>query len=225
MTDRPRNDLEIHALSGILQFVRYCTSIFSPRLISCEAIENMEHANHTVAGGQRQAAVYKAKLSDIAPVFNLVQECCESGYLNNIYLFPPYLTGLAIQLFSVWLFGKIYLPTGTWHKATLYVIRHEGKFAGFILMRHLEPSGASQEIYVCAVEAKYRGKGFGKLLIQSALKNTENNTLVEAECLPKAVAMKRLLRHLGFESINHTKATTSKNIAEKFRVSCNFKSL
>lgn len=169
------------------------------------------------------ATLNKAKLSDIAPVFNLVQACCESGYLNNIYLAPPYQTGLAIQLFSVWLFGKIRLPTETWHKATLQVIRHEGQFAGFILMRYLEPSGASREIYMCALEAQYRGKGLGKLLIQSALNNLENNTIVEADCLPKAMEMKRLLRHMGFESINRTKATTSKNTAEKFRISCAFK--
>jgi N-acetylglutamate synthase-like GNAT family acetyltransferase len=169
------------------------------------------------------AMLYKAKLSDITPIFNLIQECSESGHLNDIYLTPPHQTGVALQLFSVWLFKRIRLPSGTKYKATLHVIRHEGVFAGFILMRYPEPSGASQEIYMCAIKTKYRGKGFGRRMIQSVLNNLKSDAIVEAECSSKAVGMKRLLRSMGFESINPVKATLSNKTPERFRISCALK--
>lgn len=149
-----------------------------------------------------QAAVCKAKLSDIAPAFNLIQEYSRDGSFNNIYLSPRYQAGLALQLFSVWLLGKIRLPSGIWYKANLQVIRHEGAFAGFVLMRHLVPSGGSQEIYMCAVESRHRGNGFGRQLIQSVLDNLESNSIIETECSPQSVYMIRLLNHMGFKSIN-----------------------
>lgn len=174
--------------------------------------KRLDNASH-------QATVRKAALFDIAPIFNLIQEGSEQGCFNKIYLHPIYQAGLALQLFSVWLIGKIRLPSGTWHKAVLHVVRHEGEFAGFVLMRHLVPSGESQEIYMCAIESKYRGMGLGRQLIQLVLKNLEGNCIVEAECLPQAVQMKHLLRHMGFKPIKSDKTNTLNNAAEKFRIS------
>jgi len=163
--------------------------------------------------------IHKANFYYITPIFNLIQNCSKSGYFNNIYLLPRYQAGLALQLFSILLLGKIRLPNGIWYKATLYVISHKSMFVGFALIRSLVPSGSAQEIYMCAVKEKHRGNGFGKQLIQSILNNGENISIIEAECLPKSVHMKRLLCRLGFKSVKSRKTTNLLNIAEKFRLS------
>jgi len=160
--------------------------------------------------------VTKAKHHDIVSIFNLIQEGCAHGCFNNLYLLPAYQMQLMLLLLSSWLFEKIRLSSGSWHKASLYVIHHEGLFAGFLLMRYQVPSGESQEICLCAVEEKYRNKGFARRLIQSVLVNLKSNTIVEAECMHASVHMKRLLRQMGFKSIS----TPLNSVTEKFRISC-----
>lgn len=168
----------------------------------------------------RIATSTKARLSDIAPIFNLIQEVSALGCFSNLYLKPRYQTGLALQLFSVWLFGKIRLPSGCWFKANLHSFYEQGELAGFLLLRQLSMDGTSYEIYMCAVAANARGKNLGKRLIESAIASLPDNSIVEAECLPQALQMKRLLRRLGFESANVLEMRHNKNSVEKFRGSC-----
>lgn len=162
-----------------------------------------------------QATVCKVRYFDIALIFNLIVECCEHGYINSAFLALPYQAGLVLQLISVWLLGKIPLSYSTWDKAALHVIRYEGEFAGFIFMRYLVPSGASQEVFMCAIEAKYRRSGLARRLIQSVLFDFKDNCIVKASCLPKAWPMKCLLRHMGFKSIK----VTHNNSVEWFQIS------
>lgn len=69
---------------------------------------------------------------------------------------------------------------------------------------------------MCAVEESYRGNGFGKCLIQSLISNLKCNETIEAECLPDAIHMKKLLRSMGFKSINPT-VSTVRNYVTKFK--------
>lgn len=160
--------------------------------------------------------VTKAKHYDIVPIFNLIQEGCTRGYFNSLYSLPRYQLRVMLLLLSSWLFGQMRLPSGTWHKASLYVIHHEGLFAGFLLMRYQVPSGESQEIYLCAIEEKYRNKGFARRLIQSVLSDLKDKTIIEAECMHASVHMKHLLRLMGFKSIS----TPLNSVTEKFRILC-----
>lgn len=155
-----------------------------------------------------------AKLSDIAPVFNLIQDGSKCGFFNNIYLQPRYQAGLAIQLFSVFLFGTIRLPSEMRYKATLRVIRNENAFVGFALTRYLSPRGESREIYMLAISPEYRGNGFGRRLIQSLIYDVECNGTIEAECLPGALPMKRLLQKMGFEFTKPAALNSRKNVAK-----------
>ncbi|MCX7167652.1 MAG: GNAT family N-acetyltransferase [Rhodocyclales bacterium] len=165
---------------------------------------------------QQQVTVGNARLLDIAPVFNLIQEGSAHGSFNNLYLLPRYQAGLGIQLFCVLLLGKLRLPSGSWRRADLHVIHHDGRFVGFALLRHLSAGGKDQEIFMCAVDPQYRGQGFGRHLLQTVLAKMEDESTVEAECLPRAVQMKRLLRGMGFVPTRPVKASNPNNISEKF---------
>jgi RimJ/RimL family protein N-acetyltransferase len=173
-------------------------------------------ANRAPAIGQ-QALICKVGLSDIAPIFNLIQECSLLGCFSKLYLQPRYQAGLALQLFGVWLMRKLRLPGGDWHKADLQVLRCQDKFAGFMLIRYQMPSGADREIYMCAIEKQYRGRGLGKLLIQELFDGMAAGQCIEADCLPNAIAMKHLLANLGFQNVTPGQKSVSMVTAKKFR--------
>ena len=143
--------------------------------------------------------VVKAGLSDIAAVFNIVQDASAGHFFNSAYTQPRYQAGLALQLFSVCLLGKIRLPDGSWSRATLDVVRIDGGAAGFILIRHLDLAGTRREIYMCAVDLRFQRQGLGRQLIQWQLERLADGATLKAQCLPEARPMKRLLRNLGFE--------------------------
>lgn len=145
------------------------------------------------------ATLRKAGLSDISSAFNLLQDVSADGYINEIYIQPRYQAGLALQLFSVCLMGRIRLPDGLWSHAALTIARRDGGFAGLILTRHLDAGGARREIYICAVAERFRSQGLGRQLVSSQLALLGEGDALEAQCLPKAQHMKRLLRSLGFD--------------------------
>ncbi|MES2259252.1 MAG: GNAT family N-acetyltransferase [Pseudomonadota bacterium] len=154
--------------------------------------------NTPIAVARPVVTVRKAALGDIAPVFNLIQQCSAAGLFNAIYLEPRFQAGLGLQLFTVVLFGKIRLPGGNWSRAGLHVVCSDGVFAGFALMRDLHPSGRRREIYLAAVQADMRRQGLGRSLILSILEQLEAGISIDAECQPCAGPMKHLLRSIGF---------------------------
>lgn len=180
---------------------------------------NFKLPTHSLTS-QKLATPTTAKLADIAPIFNLIQEVSSLGSFSNLYLKPRYQTGLALQLFAVWLFGKIRLPSGHWFNADLHTVYEEGKLVGFLLLRQISPDSSNHEIYMCAVIDSARGNGMGKRLIESAISNLPDNCIIEAECLPQSMQMKRLLRRLGFESVNVLEMRRQKTCVEKFRSPC-----
>ena len=167
------------------------------------------------------SAIRKVKLSDIAPIFNLIQNCCRSGHFSNLCLLPPLQTSMALALFSTWIFGKIREPSGNWEKAVLYVIRYKGDFAGFALVHSLRPAKTSWKISLMAIEEKCRGQGLGRQLLMTIINNLQDSHTLECECLPKSVPMKSLLHKTGFKSISPVKAAIHKDEVEKFRLSGN----
>ena len=171
---------------------------------------NKQPENHR----QLSANIDQARLSDIAPVFNLIQEYSANDYFNNLYLQPRYQAGLGIQLFSILLFGRIRLPDGSWYKTNLLVARQNNAVLGFVITRCLTNTHIGHEIYMCAVVDLYRRKGLGKRLIKAAIAHLPNDTIIDAECMPKARQMKQLLSSLGFESVGADKKTGT----EKFKV-------
>lgn len=76
---------------------------------------------------------------------------------------------------------------------------YEAKLAGVLIMNNTGMSGFIPEnilVYI-AVDAQYRGKGFGAEIIKEAIKNTKGNIKLHVEYDNPA---KRLYERLGFTS-------------------------
>lgn len=170
------------------------------------------NSNHSNASHLLSTNINQANLADIAPVFNLIQEYSYHDYFNNLYLQPRYQAGLGIQLFSILFFGYIRLPDSTWHQTNMLVAKNNNELLGFIIIRKLPGPCDRHEIYMCAINDLYRRQGLGKRLIKAAIANLPKDSILEAECLPKARQMKQLLLNFGFELVGDNK----KNGTEKF---------
>lgn len=148
--------------------------------------------------------IASARIGDIAPIFNLIQQGVLEGVFNPRYVEPRYQAGLGIQLFSACLFGKFRLPNGVRHRTSLLALRTLQGTAGFVWLVHDLPQPGASEIYMCALDPSLRGQGYGRLLLKSALDTLPNERTVQAECLPGAQAMQSLLQTVGFVSVDST---------------------
>ncbi|WP_347990114.1 GNAT family N-acetyltransferase [Methylomonas sp. AM2-LC] len=167
---------------------------------------------NTDTNRQLSTTIDQVSLSDIAPIFNLIQDYSAQGYFNNFYLQPRYQAGLGIQLFSMLLLDRIRLPDGSWHKTHMRVAKISHEVVGFIIMRRLPGSKNRHEIYMCAVDELHCRQGLGNRLIKKAIVNLEEDAIIVAECLPKARPMKQLLHSIGLKSVRKD----IKNGIEKF---------
>ena len=101
-----------------------------------------------------------------------------------------------MQLFTL-LMGRIRLPNRVWYRANASVLRVNGQFAGFVIMRHT--TQPTSEIYMCALLREFRGKGLGELMIVDAINaSVPDGQAVIADCLPASRAMMALLEKIGF---------------------------
>lgn len=140
----------------------------------------------------------RSKLSDIAPVFNLIQDGSLNGHFSNLYTQPRYMAGLGIQLFWLWKYSKIKLPDGSCHHANMKVLRIGREFAGFTILRHEGKRPNEIEIYMCSLQNDSRGKGLGEWMLRAALSDIPTGYMAFADCLPDSAQMKSLLGKLGF---------------------------
>ena len=151
-----------------------------------------------------RACVEPARLVDLVAIFNLIQLGAAEGHFNPIYLKPRYQAGLGLQLLGVLLASWMRVPGGIWRAARLQVLRVEGSFTGFALVLRIDaPPGANRrELYMCSIRPERRGVGWGRKLLLAMLESLPPGASVEADSLPAAVAMKRLLRGLGFRCLS-----------------------
>jgi len=140
----------------------------------------------------------ESRLSDLAPIFNLVQAGSLNGNFSNLYTQPRYMAGLGVQLFSLWIGGRIRLPDGIWHRAEMRVLRVRGDFAGFVILRHDAGQPNDVEIYMCGVDNDFRGRGLGERMLLTAIAELPSGSNLAADCLPNSVSMQCLLRKIGF---------------------------
>lgn len=158
----------------------------------------------------------ESRLSDIAPIFNLIQVGSANGHFSNLYAQPRYMAGLGIQLFSLWRNNRIKLPDGSWHQASMKVLKVDRDFAGFTILRHQAKQADEIEIYMCGLETSIRGNGLGEWMMRAALSEVPSGYSLYAECLPSSVQMKSLLMKLGFSETRSTTPTQVPQLAQRF---------
>lgn len=146
------------------------------------------------------------RLWHLAPVFNLIERGVAAGHFTSLYSTPPYMAGLARQLFSL-LIHRLKLPDNIVYRARALVLSVDGQFAGFIILRY---AGSETEIYMCSVLEEYRHQGLGSWMVATAIEQRSQGTRVRADCLPASSSMKALLRNLGFQKdTSHPHATSA----------------
>lgn len=149
--------------------------------------------------GQQLVHIDRARLSDIAPIFNLIQEGSRIGSFSNLDLDSRYQAGLALQLFSVYLFGKIRLPDRAYSKRS---------WKPCATTAALPDSCSSVIICRRAGDLHVRGPsrisrpGTGPQAGAECARGFTGGCIVEADCLPDATSMKNLLRDIGFQPVN-----------------------
>ena len=152
--------------------------------------------NRTLQLTAGKRALASLRLSDIAAVFNLIQQGSRRGHFTRLYTRPRYIAGLGIQLFALVLTSRIRLPDGISYRAASKVLIVDGRFAGFVILRQVSP--AETEIYMCALSDEYRGKGLGKWMLANALAETPANHRISATCRAASESMRSVLIALGF---------------------------
>jgi ribosomal protein S18 acetylase RimI-like enzyme len=158
--------------------------------------------------------ISKCALSNIAPIFNLFLAGCKAGVFNQNYLEPLNYRHIALQLLTILFFGQFKSTIdGKWYKAYSKVVLEKKRFIGFIIVRYLDHSQTNQEIYLISVAQADRNKGYGTKLLRYALDQLKTGYVIQAECLPKAVAMKSLLLKQGFQSVT----PVNKNKVSKYQ--------
>lgn len=163
-----------------------------------------------------RATLRPSLLSDIAPIFNLIQSGAMEGVFSNLYLIPRYQAGLGLQLLSCLYLKCIKLPDGIWHRAEMKSAWVGSEFAGFSIVRHVGNDPVRLEIYLCALVPEYRGRGIGKALVAAAVDSVPFDGSIEASCLDDAIGMKALLRKAGFVPIATPHSTTMQIAPETF---------
>ncbi len=156
------------------------------------------------------------RLSDIAAIFNLIQLGSANGVFTKLYLKPRYQAGLGLQLFSCLYFGRIRLPDGTRHKVKMLSAYRDSKLAGFVILRDIPSSPGCREIYMIAVAPEFQRKGVGTALLASCIEGSAAGSILEATCLPKAQAMRRLLQNAGFVSVTPLDETAPQGTQWRF---------
>lgn len=156
------------------------------------------------------------QLEDVAPIFNLIQQGSAEGHFCNLYLEPRYMAGLGIQLFSLLWFNRIKLPNDGWYRVTTRVLRVDGRFAGFIMIRHAAFGEKGSEIYMMAIEKEYRRQGLGELILRQVVAERPIGHRIFAHCLPESVAMIGLVKKLGFQDIPHPLRSVVSNFFRQF---------
>ncbi len=69
---------------------------------------------------------------------------------------------------------------------------------GFVIMSELEPGEGGNEMYVMAVDKKFRGKGFGSMILDDVIQRIVPHANLFVRCMPDSIVMYQMLIKRGF---------------------------
>lgn len=147
--------------------------------------------------------VTDARWGDVPGMVNIVAAAAADGFFSPAYLDVRYQVGLALQLFSVLVRGKMAVPGQAATPAGLRVVREGRDVLGFSLVRRLpHPAPAHHlELHLLAVRADARRAGVGQALIQDSVTHLADGQCLLLSTLARADGMRRLVRRMGAKTL------------------------
>jgi RimJ/RimL family protein N-acetyltransferase len=139
-----------------------------------------------------------ANIGDLEFIYNLIIDGSKNkNFVEEYYKNSDAARGLKIELLSI-LTNKIRV-NGNIAYGIIY--EHQGKPIGFVIMSSIDKNKGN-EIYMASIEYAFRGKGFGKKMLNEITKQVEGKNLVLlARCNEYSESMYQILLKLGFEHI------------------------
>ena len=137
-----------------------------------------------------------ANISDFEFIYNLIIDGSKNkNFIEDYYNNNDAARVLKIELLSI-LTNKIRV-NGNIAYAIIY--EHQGKPIGFVIMSSVYENNGN-ELYMASIVPDFRGKGFGKKMINEITKQFEGkNIALIARCNKYSESMYQILLKLGFE--------------------------
>lgn len=143
--------------------------------------------------------VSEARWRDVPEMVNMVVTAAAQGCFSPVFLDVRYQIGLALQLFSAVLRGRMAVHGQPTTRVTVRVVRRGQHMQGFALVREFPAVSASPhlELHLLAVSADSRRMGVGEALLQDCVVRLTGGQSLLLSTLTKADGMKRLVRKMG----------------------------
>ncbi len=153
-------------------------------------------------GAVREAMPWEvsdARWRDVSGMVNIVVAAAAQGSFAPAFLDVRYQIGLALQLFSAVLRGRVAVRGQPATPVTVRVVRLGREVQGFALVREFPHAAAAPhlELHLLVVGAEARRKGVGEALLRDCVSRLADGQGLWLSTLTQAGAMKRLVRKLG----------------------------
>lgn len=148
-------------------------------------------------------AVSDARWRDVPEMVNIVVAAAAQGCFSPAFLDVRYQIGLALQLFSAVLRGRMAVHGQPATRVTVRVVRRGREVQGFALVREFPNEAAAPhlELHLLAVSADSRRLGVGEALLQDCVERLSEGQGLLLSALAKAGGMKRLARKMGAHAL------------------------
>lgn len=143
--------------------------------------------------------VLPASWRDVPGMLDAVVQAATEGHFSRSFLDVRHQVGLAMQLFSAVLLGRMAIHGQAVTPSRISVVRQGDEVLGFALVRALPDPAARPhlELHLVCVVPHARNRGVGEALVRTSAAWLEPGQSLLVTTLSQAHGMKRLLRRLG----------------------------
>ena len=143
---------------------------------------------------ERSAKIVPGRFWHLPSIFAELQVGAQDGLFSASLLVSETQFPVLLAMLGVVLFKYIKLPGISLRRAQFRVVEMDGEVIGHMFLIW---QGGGVEVSTCVINKNHRRCGLGQALLEDAVNIAEDQP-VNAYCLPKAHAMRMLLRRHGF---------------------------
>lgn len=146
--------------------------------------------------------ITKAELDHRDKIVELILEGAKAGSFDPNILEESMRTCLEKDIESIIVNGR---RTDDNLKACASAFQDKEKFVGFVIISDMPPQLPGRELYGYYLIPSYRGRGYGKQLLQKIMENVQAECRdFYVRCRPEATVMYHLVEKFGFTNIGAT---------------------